>query len=121
MVSAVIDAALWRPYYAYDYRELAHSASAKSPNPARDTSLDGAANGSAGVNGAPNVDARINGATHLGGQRCGDHEDGSDSTDYRKLAEHRSLLAQYPFNSLRAFAVCTIEQDWRADVRIPRL
>jgi len=50
-----------------------------------DTSLDGAANGSAGGNGAPNVDARINGATHLGGQRCGDHEDGSDSTDYRSL------------------------------------
>src|SRR6266478_8175821 len=32
-VSAVIGAALWRPYYAYDYGELSHSASAKSPNP----------------------------------------------------------------------------------------
>src|SRR6516165_7888922 len=26
--------------------------------------------------------------THLGGQRCGDHEDRGDSTNYRKLAEH---------------------------------
>src|SRR5262245_22932445 len=32
-VSAVIGAALWRPYYAYGYGELPHSASAKSPNP----------------------------------------------------------------------------------------
>src|SRR5215475_3234108 len=32
-VSAVIGAALWRPHYAYDYGELAYSASAKSPNP----------------------------------------------------------------------------------------
>jgi hypothetical protein len=35
------------------------------------------------------VDAGINGATHLGGQRCGDHEDRDDSTNYRKLAEHK--------------------------------
>src|SRR4029077_13171871 len=33
----------------------------------RDTSLNGAADGSAGVNSAPNVDAGIDGATHLGG------------------------------------------------------
>src|SRR5436190_13604407 len=52
---------------------------------ARDTSLHGPANGSAGIN----VDAGINGATHLGGQRCGDHEDRGDSTNYRKLAEHK--------------------------------
>src|SRR5262249_26445682 len=32
-VSAVIGAALWRPYYACGYGELPHSASAKSPNP----------------------------------------------------------------------------------------
>jgi len=32
-VSAVIGAALWRPYYACDCGELARSASAKSPNP----------------------------------------------------------------------------------------
>src|SRR5262245_57604955 len=38
---------------------------------ARDTSLDDAANGSAGINGAPDVDARIDGATHLGGRRRG--------------------------------------------------
>jgi hypothetical protein len=56
---------------------------------ARDTSLDGTTNGSAGINSAPNVDAGINGATHLGGQRCGDHEDRGDSTNYRKLAEHK--------------------------------
>src|SRR5262249_23924526 len=52
---------------------------------ARDTSLDGTTNGSAGVNSASNVDAW---ATHLGGQRCRDHEDRGDSTNYRKLAEH---------------------------------
>ena len=64
----------------------------RAPSPqirARDTSLDGAANGSAGVNSTPNVDAGINGATHLGGQRCGDHEDRGDSADYRKLPEHK--------------------------------
>jgi hypothetical protein len=33
------------------------------------------------------VDAGINGATHLGGQRCGDH---NDSSNYQKLAEHKS-------------------------------
>src|SRR5215469_8755308 len=59
----------------------------RAPSPqirARNTSLDGTTNGSAGIN----VDAGINGATHLGGQRCGDHEDRGDSTNYRKLAEH---------------------------------
>ena len=59
----------------------------RAPSPqirARDTSLDGAANASAGIN----MDAGINGATHLGGQRCGDQEDRGGSTDYRKLAEH---------------------------------
>jgi hypothetical protein len=64
----------------------------RAPSPqirARDTSLDGTTNGSAGINSAPNVDAGINGATHLGEQYCGDHEDHGDSTDYRKLAEHK--------------------------------
>jgi len=64
----------------------------RAPSPqirARDTSLDGTTNGSAGINSAPNVDAGINGATHLRGQRCGDHEDdGDDSTNDRKLGEH---------------------------------
>src|SRR5262249_34931975 len=67
----------------------------RAPSPqirARDTSLDGTTNGSAGINSAPNVDAGINGATHLGEQRCGDHEDHGDSTDYRKLAEHSCKL-----------------------------
>src|SRR5262249_49145101 len=63
----------------------------RTPSPqirARDTSLDGPTNGSAGINSAPNVDAGSNGATHLGGRRCGDREGRGDSTDYRKLAEH---------------------------------
>jgi len=67
----------------------------RGPSPqirARDTSLDGAENGSAGVNSAPNVDAGVNGATHLGGQHCRDHEDRGDGTDYRKLAEHNLSL-----------------------------
>ena len=62
----------------------------RAPSPQiRDTSLDGTTNGTAGINSAPNVDAGINGATHLGGQRCGDHEDRGDSTNDRKLAEHK--------------------------------
>jgi hypothetical protein len=32
-VSAIIGAALWWPYYAYDYGELPHSVSARSRNP----------------------------------------------------------------------------------------
>src|SRR5262249_32928348 len=63
----------------------------RAPSPqirARDTSLDGTTNCSAGINSTPNVDAGISGATHLGGQRCGDHEDRGDSTNYRKLAKH---------------------------------
>src|SRR5262249_42102505 len=64
----------------------------RAPSPqirARDTSLDGTTNGSAGIN----VDAGINGATHLGGQRCRDHED-RGNTDYRKLAEHKIVSQQ---------------------------
>ena len=64
----------------------------RAPNPqirARDTPLDGTTNGSAGVNSAPDVDPRVNGATHLSGQRCRDHDDRGDSTNYRKLAEHK--------------------------------
>src|SRR5436305_8686944 len=70
-----------------------------APSPqirARDTSLDGPTNGSAGIN----VDTGINGATHLGGQRCGDHEDRGDSTDYRKLAEHK-IVSQRQRSSRR--------------------
>ena len=54
----------------------------RAPSPqirARDTSFDGTTNGSAGIDSAPNVDAGIDGATHLGGQRCRDHEDRGDS------------------------------------------
>jgi hypothetical protein len=58
----VISAALCWPYYACDYGELARSASAKSPNSVRDTSLDGTTNGSAEIN----VDAGIYGATPFG-------------------------------------------------------
>ena len=60
----------------------------RAPSPqvrARDTSLDGTSNGSAGIH----VDAGINGATYLGGQRCWDHEDRGDSTNYRKLVVHK--------------------------------
>jgi len=55
---------------------------------ARDTPNDSAANGSAGANSASDVNAGANGAPDLGGQRCGDHEDQGDNTNYRKLAEH---------------------------------
>jgi hypothetical protein len=75
----------------------------RAPSPqiwTRDTSLDGTTNGRAGINSAANVNAGINSATHLGGRRCGDHEDRGDSTNYRKLAKHRPLLAQYLFDSL---------------------
>ena len=74
----------------------------RTPSPqirARDTSLDSAANGSAGVNSAPNVDARVNGATHLGEQRRGDHE---DSTNYRNLAEHNVSLPWASYALLRS-------------------
>jgi hypothetical protein len=61
----------------------------RAPSPqirARDTSLGGTADGSAGINSPTDVDTGINGATHLGRQRCGDHEaDGDDSTNDRKL------------------------------------
>jgi hypothetical protein len=77
--ATIIDAALWWSYAygGYGYR---YSASAKSPDrgqgyPARRHST-------------PDVDAGINSAPHLRGQRCGDHEDGDDSTNDRKLAEH---------------------------------
>jgi hypothetical protein len=73
----------------------------RTPSPeirARDTSLNGASNGSAGVNSAPDVHAGIDGATHLGGQRRGDHDDRGDSTNYRKPAEHNLSLpsARFP-------------------------
>jgi hypothetical protein len=71
----------------------------RAPSPqirARDTSLDGTTNGSAGVNSAPNVDAGINGATHLGEQRCGDHGDRGHGTNHRKLAEHKIATCPVP-------------------------
>jgi hypothetical protein len=74
-------------------------ATRRAPSPeigARDTPLDGAANGSAGVNSTPDVDARVNSAPDLGGQRCGNHEDRGDSTGNRQLAEHLSLLGPNP-------------------------
>src|SRR5262249_52783821 len=74
----------------------------RAPSPqirARDTSLDGTTNGSAGINSAPNVDAGANSATHLGGQRCGDHGDRGDSTNYRKLAEHQVTALGHPISA----------------------
>jgi len=67
----------------------------RAPSPqirARDTSLDGTTNGSAGINSAPNVNAGVNSATHLGEQRCRDHEDDGDDNN-RKLADHNQLLS----------------------------
>ena len=72
----------------------------RAPSPeirARDTALDGAAHGSAGINSAPNVDAGIDGATHLGDQRCGDHEDRGDNTNDRKLAVHKIATCPLSF------------------------
>src|SRR6516165_5385146 len=92
----------------------------RAPSPqirARDTSLNGASNGSAGVNSAHDVDAGINGATHLGGQCCGHHEDGGDSTNCRKLAEHKIATCQafglilwsiLLFAGLTALGLCNI-------------
>jgi len=83
----------------------------RAPSPqirARDTSLDGAANGSAGVNSTPNVDAGINGATHLGGQRCGDHRTTATTAPMiESLPSIRRLLAHYPFNSFH---------DWHFEI-----
>src|SRR5262249_819733 len=64
---------------------------------ARDTSLAATPDGSAGINSAPNVDGGINGAARLGGQRCWDHEDRGDNTNYRKLAEHKIATCLVPF------------------------
>ena len=72
----------------------------RAPSPeirARDTLNDCAANGSAGVNSASDVDAGVNSAPDLGGQRCGDHEDRGDSTNYRKPAEHKIATCPVPF------------------------
>jgi hypothetical protein len=89
----------------------------RTPSPqirARDTSLDGASNGSAGVDSAPNVDAGANGAPDLGGQRCGDHEDHGDSTNYRKLAEHNLSLPWAQITELplgRVYQLVRVSED----------
>jgi hypothetical protein len=46
------------------------------------------------------VDAGIDGATHLGGQRCGDHEDRGDSTNDRKLAGHKTATCPALFRDV---------------------
>jgi hypothetical protein len=74
--------------------------SGRPPSPqirARNTSLDGTTNGS----------AEVNSATHLGGQRCGDHEDPGDSTKYRKLANHKT--AYLPNTRSTAFMTGTLK------------
>jgi len=71
----------------------------RAPSPeirAGNTSNDAAANGSAGGNSAPDVDAGANSAADLGGQRCRDHEDRGDNTNYRKLAEYNLSLPWLP-------------------------
>jgi hypothetical protein len=72
----------------------------RAPSPqirARDTSLNGASNGSAGVNSTPDVDAGIDSPSDLGGQRCRDHDDRADNVDYTKLAEHKIATCVVPF------------------------
>src|SRR5262245_31733313 len=72
----------------------------RAPSPqirARDTPIDGTTNGSAGVNSTPDVDARVNSAADLRERRCRDHEDRGDSTNYRKLAEHKVATCLVPF------------------------
>ena len=89
----------------------------RTPSPeirARDTSLNGASNGSAGVNSAPDVHAGIDGATHLGGQRRGDHEDRGDCTNYRKLAEHNLSLPWAQITELplgRVYQLVRVSED----------
>jgi hypothetical protein len=46
------------------------------------------------------VDAGVNSAAELCGQRCGDHEDRGDNTNYRKLAEHNLSLPWAQINDL---------------------
>src|SRR5262249_45665755 len=88
----------------------------RAPSPqirARDTSLDGTANGSARIDSTPNVDAGINGTTHLGGHRCGDHEgDGDDSTDDRKLAEHKTATCPAPFSDVMTTLTRSFADDY---------
>src|SRR5262249_61635840 len=89
----------------------------RTPSPqirARDTSLDGTTNGSAGVNSAPDVDAGVNGATHLSGQRCRDHEYRGDNTNYRKLAEHNLSLPWAQITELplgRVYQLVRVSED----------
>jgi hypothetical protein len=79
----------------------------RTPSPqirARDTSLDGTANGSAGVNSAPD----------LGGERCRDHEDRGDTTNYRKLAEHNLSLPWAQITELplgRAYELVRVSEN----------
>src|SRR5262245_15056139 len=91
----------------------------RAPSPqirARDTSLDGAANGSARVNSAPNVQAGINSAPDLSGQRCRDNEDRGDNTNYPKLPEHNLSLPWLPLSVAR-HAPCRCS-DWALINRI---
>src|SRR5262249_41559363 len=87
----------------------------RTPSPqirARDTSLDGTTNGSAGVNSAPDVDAGVNSAPDLGGQRCRDHEDRGDSTNYRKLAELSlpwAQITEFPLG--RVYQLVRVSED----------
>src|SRR6516164_996240 len=82
-----------------------------------DTPNDGAANGSAGVNSAPDVDAGVNSASDLGGQRCGDHEDRGDSTNYRKLAEHN---LSFPFALTYDVGIASPGAGRQSKCRFPR-
>ena len=70
-------------------------------------------NGSARIDSTPNVDAGINGTTHLGGHRCGGHEgDGDDSTDDRKLAEHKTATCPAPFRDVMTTLARSFADDY---------
>src|SRR5215470_13958343 len=89
----------------------------RTPSPqirARDTSLDGTTNGSAGVNSAPDVDAGVNAAPDLGGQCCGEHDDRGESTNYRTLAEHNLSLPWAQITELplgRVYQLVRVSED----------
>jgi hypothetical protein len=57
------------------------------------------------------VGAWINSAAHLGGQRCGDHEDRGDSTNYRKLAEHKIVLPGAIATTMAATNKCLAQSN----------
>jgi hypothetical protein len=57
------------------------------------------------------VNSGVNSAADLGRQRCGDHDDRGDSTNYRKLAEHNlslpwALITEFPLGRVINLSLC---------------